>query len=78
MFRSRRYHRAMTERDHILFDLCMALRSLPPGTLRDLVKRRFPGEDLAEKIVAERIVEHLELCGWQLTHKAKPAVTPAR
>ena len=67
-----------TNREHLLFDLCVALRSLPPGTLPDRVKRPFPGDDLAEKIVAEKIVEHLELCGWRLTHHPKPAVTPAR
>ena len=66
------------DRDRILFDLCMALRSLPPGILRDLGKRRLPGDDLAEKVVAERILEHLERCGWHLEHHAKPAVSPAR
>ena len=68
----------MTDRDPLLFDLCMALRKVPPGILRDLGKRRLPGDDLAERTVAEAIVKHLELCGWRLTHHAKPAVTPAR
>ena len=68
----------MTARENIVFDICMALRKVPPGILRDLGKRRLPCDELAEKIVAEAIVAHLELCGWRLTHKAKPTVTPAR
>ena len=32
----------------------------------------------AERIVAEAIVEHLELSGWRLEHRPKPTVTPAR
>jgi hypothetical protein len=35
-------------------------------------------DSLAEKIVAEAILEHLQLCGWRLEHKAKPTVTAAR
>ena len=68
----------MTDRDHILLDLCMALRKVPPGILRDLGKRRLPGDDLVEKIVAEASLEHLQFCGWRLEHKAKPGVAPAR
>ena len=68
----------MNDRDGILFDLCMALRKVPPGILRELGKRRFSPDDLPEKIVAEAIVEHLQLCGWRLTHHAKPTVRPAR
>ena len=34
--------------------------------------------NLPDKIVAEAILEHLQLCGWRLEHKAKPAVAPAR
>ena len=67
----------MTDRDDILLDLCMALRKVPPGTLRDLGKRRLPVDELAEKIVAEAILEHLQLCGWRLEHKTKPGVVPA-
>ena len=67
----------MTDRDGILFDLCMALRKVPPSILRDLGKRRFPPDDLPQKIVAEAILEHLQLCGWCLEHTAKPMVTPA-
>ena len=62
----------MTDRDHILFALRMALRKVPRGILRDLGKRRFPSDELAEKIVAEAIVEHLQLCGWRLEHHPKP------
>ena len=53
-------------RDRILFDLCMVLRKVPRGILRDLAKRRLPIGGMAEKIVAEAIVEHLQLCGWRL------------
>ena len=68
----------MADRDGILFDLCMALRKVPPGILRDLGKRRLPPSNLAERIVAEAIVEHLELCDWRLAHHAKPTVRAAR
>ena len=39
----------------------MGLRKVPRGILRDLGKRRFPPDDLPEKIVAEAILE--QLCG---------------
>ena len=65
------------DRDRIPFDLCMALRKVPRGIVRDLGKRGFPPDDLPEKIVAEAIVEHLEPCGWRLELQAKPTVTPA-
>ena len=68
----------MTDRDDILFDLCMALRKVPHSILRDLGKRRLPINGMAEKIVAEAILDHLELCGWRLEHRPKPTVTPAR
>ena len=68
----------MADRDGILFDLCMALRKVPPGILRDLGKRRLPPNGFAEKIVAEAILEHLQLCGWCLDRKARPTVAPAR
>ena len=44
----------------------MALRKVPRGFLRDLGKRRLPIGGMAEKIVAEAIVGHLQLCGWRL------------
>ena len=68
----------MTDRERILFDLAMALRSLPRGTLRDLAKPRRPGDDLAERVICEAILAHLERCGWRLEHHAKPTVTPAQ
>ena len=52
---------AMIDRGGILFDLCMALRKVPPGILRDLGKRRVPIDGLAEKIVAEEIVRKLRV-----------------
>ena len=33
---------------------------------------------LAETIVAEAILDHLQLCGWRLEHRGKPGVTPSR
>ena len=48
------------------------------GILRDLGKRRLSVDDLPEKIVAEVIVAHLQLCGSRHEHKGKPTVTPAR
>ena len=66
------------DRARILFDLAMALRGLPRASLRDLAKPRRPGDDMAERIVCEAILEHLERCGWRLEHQAKPMVSPAR
>ena len=60
----------MTDRDLIIFDLCMALLQVPPRTLRDVAKRRLPGDELAEKFVAEKILEHLVRCGWQIERLA--------
>ena len=40
----------------------MALRTVPRGILRDLGKPRLPSDELAEKIVAEAILAHLERC----------------
>ena len=51
----------MADRDRLLFDLCMALRQVLAGILRDLGEGRLPSDELAEKIVAERILEHLRL-----------------
>ena len=68
----------MAARDDLLFDLRMALRKVPRGLLRDMGKRHLPGDDRAETIVVERILEHLELCGWRLTLKERPPVPRAR
>lgn len=65
-------------REAILFDLCMALRQVPPGILRDLGKRRLPGDGLAEKIAAEAILEHLLRCRWRLERPPAPGADPAR
>ena len=49
-------------------------------TRRDIcatwARPRLPSDELAEKIVAEAAVAHLELCGWRLQHRPKPSVTP--
>ena len=47
----------------------MALRKLPPGLLRDRGKRRLPTDELAERIVAEAILENWQL-GAELGHIA--------
>jgi hypothetical protein len=37
------------QRKEFLFDLCMALRKVPPGSLREMGKRRLSGDELAER-----------------------------
>jgi hypothetical protein len=37
----------------------MVLRQVPPGIWRDMGKRRLPADELAERIAAEKILEHL-------------------
>ena len=44
---------------------------LPGRPRRGLRPGRFPPDDLPEKIVAEAIVEHLELCGWRMQTSAQ-------
>ena len=68
----------MNDRDGILFDLCMALRKVPPGHPARPRQAPVPPDDLAEKIVAEAIVEHLELCGWRLEHVRRRNNCPRR
>jgi hypothetical protein len=55
----------MSSRDDLLFDLRL-------GPAKAGIRH------LAEKIAAEQIFEHLELCGWRIEHPAPPMVTPAR
>ena len=62
------------DRAAMLLDLQTALRKVPPGILRDLAKRRLPGDDAAEKIVSAKLLEHLELCGWIFRHR--PSTRP--
>ena len=64
----------MTDREELNFTLCMALRKVPPAIFRDMGKRRLPGDDLPEKMAAEKILAHLELTGLELTRK--PRSTP--
>ena len=66
------------DRDRILFDLCLALRAVPKGTLRDLGKQRLPGDELAEKVAATLILEHLERAGWRLEHHPGKLISPAK
>ena len=54
------------DRQAFLFDVRMALRQVPPAILRELGKRRLPGDDFAEKAVGEKVLEHLLLCRWQI------------
>ena len=67
-----------TDRDELLFDLCMALRRVPPGVWRDMGKRRLPADELAERVVAEAILEHLIRCRWKFARVLLPAAPPAR
>jgi len=43
-----------------------------------LGKRRLPGDEPAERIAAERILEHLVRCGWHLERLPAPGADPAR
>ena len=36
---------------------------------RELVKRWQPADDQAEKLVAKRLLAHLERCGWEFGHR---------
>ena len=65
----------MTDREELNFTLCMALRKVPPAIFRDMGKRRLPGDDLPEKMAAEKILAHLELTGLELARK--PRSTPS-
>ena len=57
------------DRDAMLLDPCCALRRIPPATWRDLTRRRQQADDRAEKLVAERLLAHLERCGWEFGHR---------
>ncbi|MFZ1429061.1 MAG: hypothetical protein WAS21_20085 [Geminicoccaceae bacterium] len=57
------------DRNAMLVDLRGALRTVPPAIWRDLAKRRQPADDQAEKLVAERLLAHLERCGWEFGHR---------
>jgi hypothetical protein len=66
------------QRQELLFDLCMALRQVPPSVLRALGKRRLPGDELAERIAAEAILKHLARCGWRLERLPAAGADPAQ
>ena len=57
------------DRNAMLGDLRGALRTVPPAIWRDLARRRQPADDQAEKLVAERLLAHLERCGWEFGHR---------
>ena len=65
---------APADRDAMLLDLRTALRKIPPAMLRDLAKRRLPSDDLVERIVAEKLVKHLEVSGWEFGHQPPAAL----
>jgi len=65
---------APADRDAMLLDLRTALRKIPPAMLRDLAKRRLPSDDLVERIVAEKLVKHLEVAGWEFGHQPPAAL----
>jgi hypothetical protein len=55
----------------------MALRQVPPGVLRDIDKRRRPSDELAERIAAAAMLEHLLRCGWRLERRPVTGADPA-
>ena len=66
----------MTDREELIFTLCMALRKVPPAIFRDMGKRRVPGDDLPEKMAAEKILAHLELSSpWRATSSRRHSAT---
>ena len=60
------------EREAFVFDLRMALRQVAPETWRDLDTRRLPVDDLVEKIVARKLLEHMLLCRWAIERLPTP------
>ena len=60
---------APDDRDAMLSDLRGALRTVPPAFWRNLAKRRQLADDADEKLVAERLLAHLERCGWEFGHR---------
>ena len=63
------YTATSDDRDAMLADLRGALRTVPPAIWRNLAKRRQLADDADEKQVAERLLAHLERCGWELGHR---------
>lgn len=57
------------DRNAMLADLRGALRTVPPAFWRNLAKRRQLADDADEKLVAERLLAHLERCGWAFGHR---------
>src|SRR5687767_3753899 len=55
----------------------MALRQVPSSVLRDMGKRRRPDDELAERIAAAALLEHLLRCGWRLERPAPAGAPPA-
>ena len=66
------------EREAFVFDLRMARRQVAPETWRDLDTRRLPVDDLVEKIVARKLLEHLLLCRWAIERLPTPGLPPSR
>jgi hypothetical protein len=60
-------------RDRFLSDVAFALRhKVPPGHFRDLAKRGSPRDEMADRIVAGAVLDHLLLCGWRLERPPPP------
>jgi hypothetical protein len=66
------------QRKELLFDLCMALRKVPPGIWRDMGKRRRPSDELSARLAATAILERLIRCGWRLERPPMAGADPAR
>jgi hypothetical protein len=56
-----------TDRDELLFQISHVLRTRCCGYLK--IKERF--DDPAPDIVARAILEHLEQCGYTITHESR-------
>ena len=71
-------HGDTTEAARFRSAVATTLRELPGDMLRELATRWPANGNLAERIVAEAILDHLELGDWRLAHHAKPTVTAVR
>lgn len=54
-------------RADLLFSIRLALRKVGGATLRDLAKRRLPGDDLCEMIAAKVILDGILQQNWRIS-----------
>lgn len=67
-------------RADLLSSIRLALRKVGGTTLRDLAKRRLPGDDLCERIAAETILDGILQQNWRISRglPAPPHSSPPR